>query len=1267
MRQVLVLLTIFISLQVYSQATTLTVNVEACAGHAEGSVSVYYNSAMIAQKGLSEGAATMELNKAVGLNGTYEPHVSVYPVPSADGRITFKLENLNRESTRIEFHNLLGQQLGTLYREDRLSLPDVKGIVLYTIRDDMGSIRSGRLMINGQGMHINVEYSYTTSGGKNNLKSGHDNYIVLYRDMDYKTLRQDTVTIPEGSHKDHSCVVCAEKVYVYENPGGPDYSSDVRGEGSSTLGTTAYWTYYGGGSQAERHMFIYFDAASLETLGNKLDLTIKYRAGNKSPGLNTNNNTPNALRVGLFNNKGTEVFAGTDASNQLFSDYTGYFGGFAVKASNKPELFERQTGQSYLILGDIGQSLGQGTQSGDMASNQERIVTFSLERMVHGIQISMSQTGSTATFNFNASDTAGIEQAFNTIAIGLDDMPELTDWYWFDYINLEYTNYTPIIYYNLEVTGGSGSGSYRGGSSPEIRADKPAEGKIFDRWSGDISALEDPLDSVTTVTMNSNLSVMALFRDIIYSNLTVNSGSGSGILAGGTVQLIVADPPPAGKVFDRWTGDSTWVSGLNAATTTITMPDEAVTISATYRDGDYIIPVPVEVMGLPPHVEGVNFDLGPNGSTNADKLFVQVHNVAYYKKGRLRVNAGEWLDMTNDNTAIDMLEPDKSYGGFGGGFATVRFSIDKSDLNFQNGINTVEFEYNHRNKKFATAGYRVIRVKVLDSNGDNLIPASNYVEQDPTSWEPPINTPEAIAAGKAIWTSAELGIKAHCMDCHTRDGRDLKYFNVSNKTIIQQCVKSGFSQEAGMQVASYIRSVDIDVVPQARVWNPPYQPGPGTDNKPVYEWAAGAGIDAVLDTDEEMLPYIFGDGSKEAIDRVTPTDSNLNLREIPVAVQFPDWLSWIPEQNPVDIFDDWESSDAYKAYQTLFNQFQNQDLANSPNLINTFDQFPLDVMWWVGGYPERQLHPWCELSSPVLKAAKAKGYTAEWAKFNLSKWNAMKMWEMLNMFDAEDKAQAINPSAEPYQWPSREFGTFQIAAHFIGDDRGTSAFKWETLPVGTYFSSIWYELQMVLSSGMRNGKTVHPVDWAYNHFHVNRLGLRTGIYEPLRLLRNIIKCWQMRDIPGNSTISTKTWTMREVSPWRLYSNHSGDTTLYSYLNRYQPGLRTRVTNSMLESWLRKSNEYPVSAWPRTNVIDFGSPLWEVLEYANYDPTGKQNPGTKDLFAPGGGSDAIEAHAFWRMIPRFKADGIDPHIISELAKWSDKIWTNPNTNWEQWFE
>ena len=56
------------------------------------------------------------------------------------------------------------------------------------------------------------------------------------------------------------------------------------------------------------------------------------------------------------------------------------------------------------------------------------------------------------------------------------------------------------------------------------------------------------------------------------------------------------------------------------------------------------------------------------------------------------------------------------------------------------------------------------------------------------------------------------------------------------------------------------------------------------DSLPVFEWAAGAGLDWVLDRDEDMLPHLFGDGSRAAIDAVTDIRTDLNLRELPVAV-----------------------------------------------------------------------------------------------------------------------------------------------------------------------------------------------------------------------------------------------------------------------------------------------------------------------------------------------------------------------------------------------
>ena len=97
------------------------------------------------------------------------------------------------------------------------------------------------------------------------------------------------------------------------------------------------------------------------------------------------------------------------------------------------------------------------------------------------------------------------------------------------------------------------------------------------------------------------------------------------------------------------------------------------------------------------------------------------------------------------------------------------------------------------------------------------------------------------------------------------------------------------------------------------MWDPPYQPGPKLDSKPASEWSAGAGLDAVLDSDIEMLPYIFPEGTSDtALNKVFDLKETLNIREIPVAIQFPDWNDWLPEIHPIDMM-------STKAYQQLIN------------------------------------------------------------------------------------------------------------------------------------------------------------------------------------------------------------------------------------------------------------------------------------------------------------------------------------------------------------
>ncbi len=68
--------------------------------------------------------------------------------------------------------------------------------------------------------------------------------------------------------------------------------------------------------------------------------------------------------------------------------------------------------------------------------------------------------------------------------------------------------------------------------------------------------------------------------------LSVTGGTGSGTLASAAVANIVADPAPAGKVFDRWviTEGMPVIDNIYNATTTLMMPAMAVNVQALYMD-----------------------------------------------------------------------------------------------------------------------------------------------------------------------------------------------------------------------------------------------------------------------------------------------------------------------------------------------------------------------------------------------------------------------------------------------------------------------------------------------------------------------------------------------------------------------------------------------------------------------------------------------------------------------------------------------------------
>ncbi len=65
--------------------------------------------------------------------------------------------------------------------------------------------------------------------------------------------------------------------------------------------------------------------------------------------------------------------------------------------------------------------------------------------------------------------------------------------------------------------------------------------------------------------------------------LTVGRGTGDGIYGEATMVPVVASAPPAGQVFDHWSGDTQFLASATAASTYLLMPGSDAQISAVYR------------------------------------------------------------------------------------------------------------------------------------------------------------------------------------------------------------------------------------------------------------------------------------------------------------------------------------------------------------------------------------------------------------------------------------------------------------------------------------------------------------------------------------------------------------------------------------------------------------------------------------------------------------------------------------------------------------
>jgi hypothetical protein len=606
--------------------------------------------------------------------------------------------------------------------------------------------------------------------------------------------------------------------------------------------------------------------------------------------------------------------------------------------------------------------------------------------------------------------------------------------------------------------------------------------------------------------------------------------------------------------------------------------------------------LPIEILGADGTTVGRTVVLQAGQAESVRSVWLQINGLQYADQASIQVNMSTWIPLNNNTVTV--AEPGRSFGGVGGGFATLVMTLPLPNGTVVGGANTIRFRFNQTDG--VVSGYRVLAWNLLTSDGGKLLPPEAFAEDTPETWTPPLPDAASIQAGRELWHTASLAassipnsprIEAHCADCHAQDGRDLKYFNFSNGSIVARSRFHGLSTLQGEQIASYIRSLPLPN--PGRPWNPPYQPGPGLDEEPISSWAAGAGLAWVLDQDTDGLPYLFSrDGApltravsnpsgsapnlRELVGQITPEvfrpDANLNPREIPVALQLPDWSQWLPRVHPKDA---WGPAFADSEFATLYGAETTESKIGTETPLRRLLAASRSV-----DHDGRSIVPafaqWSQARRKFLRGL-VTGKTP-WSPevankvYSTQLWQLVKTWEMMQEYGLEGRGRDFfGSSADARTWCNNIPVETAPSAANIPD--GPSGIGGSAL-TNEYFNASWYELQIVLNSGNHQHRDQSPVDWVYVIRRFLDLYGQTHQAEPTRLLVAITKALQSTDPRlGPDNLSQGWRPDQNIDPRIMIS------PAWSPIFKPLPiEIHRALTASLLSAWLDKNLQYPIAEY-----------------------------------------------------------------------------------------
>jgi hypothetical protein len=370
-----------------------------------------------------------------------------------------------------------------------------------------------------------------------------------------------------------------------------------------------------------------------------------------------------------------------------------------------------------------------------------------------------------------------------------------------------------------------------------------------------------------------------------------------------------------------------------------------------------------------------------------------------------------------------------------------------------------------------------------------------------------------------------------------------------------------------------------------------------------------------------MAAYLTPSGSTAS----WAANQYISARSMPIALQLPDWNSWLPAIHPMDAFG---TAFASSTFNTLYPTVRSLLVPNNPPAyqatLGTLEQ------WFVAAnqyfIPSVETSNWDAISGPLGTTARTNVYSA-------ALWQMVKLWEINQEFGLEGMASVpFGSKAESRAWYSQQpFFTSPNMMHMtsgagLGNGSGISQI---------YLSFIWYQTQLILNDGSGTQSGSSPIDFGYVCGFIKNLNwYATPAYatpESYLLLFWMVKALQEETEHGvDPSKGGSGWAFSYSSPETLI-----DSAWQYTWSATSAATKAALMQAYLQAW------YPIA-----------SSFTPQQYYQGGWASASQQPQGMSPVTMGG--------ALWDMLPFFRYYGVDPNLTYTISAWAATIF--PLGNW-----